>query len=61
MIYLQLKEQFNQFAKLNIETGEAQYENKGNLVEGKKFHFQELFLKLIMKQCSFFATKANCS
>ncbi len=54
MIYLQSKEQFNQFAKLNIDTGEAQYENKSNLTENEKIIFSGTFSEVDNEVVFFF-------
>lgn len=54
MIYLQSKELFNQFAKLNIETGEAHYENKSNLIEGEKILFSGTFSEVDNEAVFFF-------
>lgn len=54
MIYLQSKEQFNQFAKLNIETGDIQYENKSNLSKGEKILFSGAFSEVDNEAVFFF-------
>ena len=54
MIYLQSKKIFNQFAKLNIETGEAQYDNKNNLIEGEKISFSGTFSEVDTDTVFFF-------
>lgn len=43
MIYLQSKEEFNRFAKLNMETGEAQYEDKSGLEDSERIYFSGTF------------------